>query len=153
MYFPVGVLEYISANLLKIAVKKLNLSINFLKNELLHNQLLKILRVSIYGHTIKPGTLEHGTVEHGTPAEQQKTPEQWLNNRTPRNTRGAPWNTNVTPAEHPETKEPYKTKNNCSDFKENFNTFSIFNSRWKYFLLLILIIYLFASLYLRFVYT
>ena len=30
-------------------------------------------------------------------------------------------NTNVTPAEHPETTEPYKMKNNCSDFKENLN--------------------------------
>ena len=29
VYFPVGVLEYISTNLLKIAVKKFNLSINF----------------------------------------------------------------------------------------------------------------------------
>ena len=42
-----------------------------------------------------------------------------------RNTRGAPpeyqRNTNVTPAEHPGTMEPYKTKNNCSDFKENLN--------------------------------
>ena len=36
-------------NLLKIAVKKLNLSINFVKNELLHDRLLKILRTSIYG--------------------------------------------------------------------------------------------------------
>ena len=49
VYFPVDVLEYISANLLKIAVKKLNISINFVKNELLHNRLLGILRASIYG--------------------------------------------------------------------------------------------------------
>ena len=49
IYFPVGILEYILANLLKIAVRKLNLSINFVKNELLHNQLLRILRASIYG--------------------------------------------------------------------------------------------------------
>ena len=46
VYFPVGVLEYISTNLLKIAVKKLNLSINFVKNELLHNGPLRILRAS-----------------------------------------------------------------------------------------------------------
>ena len=44
VYFPVGVLEHISRNLLKIAVKKFNLSINFVKNELLHNRLLRILR-------------------------------------------------------------------------------------------------------------
>ena len=49
MYFSVGALEYLSANLLKIAVKKLNLSINFVKNELLHNRLLRILRARIYG--------------------------------------------------------------------------------------------------------
>ena len=49
MYFSVGALEYLSANLLKIAVKKLNLSINFVKNKLLHNRLLRILRVSVYG--------------------------------------------------------------------------------------------------------
>ena len=50
VYFPVGVLEYISTNLLKIAVKKFNLSINFVKNELFHNRLLRILRLSsIYG--------------------------------------------------------------------------------------------------------
>ena len=48
VYFQVGVLKYISANLLKIAVKRLNLSINFVKNELLHNRLLRILRASIY---------------------------------------------------------------------------------------------------------
>ena len=48
VYFPVGVLEYISTNLLKIAVKKLNLSINFVKNELLHNRLLRILRAIQY---------------------------------------------------------------------------------------------------------
>ena len=46
VYFPVGVLEYISTNLLTIAVKKLNLSINFVKNELLHNGPLRILRAS-----------------------------------------------------------------------------------------------------------
>ena len=46
VYFPVGVLEYISTNLLTIAVKKLNLSVNFVKNELLHNGLLRILRAS-----------------------------------------------------------------------------------------------------------
>ena len=44
VYFPVGVLEYILTNLLKIAVKKLNLSINFVKNELLRNRPLRILR-------------------------------------------------------------------------------------------------------------
>ena len=44
VYFPVGVLGYISRNLLMIAVKKFNLSINFVKNELLHNWLLGILR-------------------------------------------------------------------------------------------------------------
>ena len=48
VYFPVGVLEYISTNLLKIAVKKFNLSINFVKNELLHNRLLRILRAIQY---------------------------------------------------------------------------------------------------------
>ena len=47
VYFPVGVLEYISRNLLKIAVKKFNLSINFVKNKLLHNRLL-ILRAIQY---------------------------------------------------------------------------------------------------------
>ena len=47
MYFPVDIF-YISANLLKIAVKKLNLSINFIKNELLQSRLLRILRASIY---------------------------------------------------------------------------------------------------------
>ena len=31
------------------------------------------------------------------------------------------WSTNVTPAEQPGTTEPYKTKNNCSDFEENLN--------------------------------
>ena len=44
VYFPVGVLEYILTNLLKIAMKKLNLLINFVKNELFHNGLLRILR-------------------------------------------------------------------------------------------------------------
>ena len=44
VYFSVGILGYISTNLLKIAVKKFNLSINFAKNELLHNWLLRILR-------------------------------------------------------------------------------------------------------------
>ena len=44
VYLPLGVLEYILTNLLKIAVKKLNLSINVVKNELLHNRLLRILR-------------------------------------------------------------------------------------------------------------
>ena len=44
VYFPVGLLGYVSINLLKIAVKKFNLSINFVKNELLHNRLLRILR-------------------------------------------------------------------------------------------------------------
>ena len=44
VYFPVDVMEYISTNLLKITVKKLNLSINFVKNELFHNGLLRILR-------------------------------------------------------------------------------------------------------------
>ena len=29
--------------------------------------------------------------------------------------------TNVTPAEHPGITEPYKTKNNCSNFKENLS--------------------------------
>ena len=54
-------------------------------------------------HTIKPGTPEHGTLA-----------EQWRNN-------GTPWNTKVKPAEHPGTTEPYKTKNNYNDFKENLN--------------------------------
>ena len=49
VYFPVGILEYISTNLLKMAVKKLNLSISFVKNGLLHNRLLRILRASING--------------------------------------------------------------------------------------------------------
>ena len=46
--------------------------------------------------------------------ENQNTPEQWWNNRTPRNT-------NVIPVEHHGTTEPYKTKNNCSNLKENLN--------------------------------
>ena len=46
VYFPVGVLEYISRNLLTIAVKKLDLSVNFVKNELLLNGPLRILRAS-----------------------------------------------------------------------------------------------------------
>ena len=54
-------------------------------------------------HTIKPGTPEHGRTEHhwNTPKYQQ--------------------NTNVTPVDRPETREPYKAKNNCRDFKENLN--------------------------------
>ena len=47
--------------------------------------------------------------------EQRNTPEHQ------RNTLEYHPNTNVTPAEHPGTTEPYKTKNNCSDFKENLN--------------------------------
>ena len=62
-------------------------------------------------------------------------------------------NTNITPVEHPRTSEPYKTKNNCSNFEENLNPFNTFNSRWNYFSLLILIIYLFISFCLRLVYT
>ena len=51
----------------------------------------------------------------GTVAEQRNTPEhQW-------NTLKYHRNTNVTPAEHLGTTEPYKTKNNCSDFKENLS--------------------------------
>ena len=46
VYFSVGVLEYISRNLLEIAVKKFNLSVNFVKNKLLHNRLLRILRAT-----------------------------------------------------------------------------------------------------------
>ena len=48
VYFSVGVLEYISRNLLEIAVKKFNLSVNFVKNKLLHNRLLRILRATQY---------------------------------------------------------------------------------------------------------
>ena len=44
--------------------------------------------------------------------EQQNTPEQWWNN----------WTLPGTPAEHPGTTEPYKTKNNCSVFKRKFKT-------------------------------
>ena len=36
VYFSVGVWEYISTNFSKIAVKKLNLSINFVKNDFIH---------------------------------------------------------------------------------------------------------------------
>ena len=42
--FEVGISEYISTNLSKMAVKKFNLLLNFVKNELLHNWLLRILR-------------------------------------------------------------------------------------------------------------
>ena len=48
VYVPVGALEYISRNLLKIAMKKVHLSINFVKNELLHNRLFRILRAIQY---------------------------------------------------------------------------------------------------------
>ena len=52
-----------------------------------------------------------GTAEHpGTVAEQRNTPEdQW-------NTPGCQRNTNIAPAEHPGTMEPYRTKSNCSIF-------------------------------------
>ena len=51
----------------------------------------------------------------GTVAEQRNTPKhQW-------NTLEYHRNTNVTPVEHPGTTKPYKTKNNCSDFKENLS--------------------------------
>ena len=87
-----------------------------------------IVVVFILGHTIKPGTPEHGTTEHGTPkdsehqgtteyrtpAEQWNTSEKWQNNGISRNTSGTPRNTNVTPAEHRGTTEPFKAKNNCS---------------------------------------
>ena len=57
-----------------------------------------------------------GTAEHpGTVVEQRNNPEHQ------RNTPKYQQNTNVTPADHPGTTEPYKTKNNCSDFKENLN--------------------------------
>ena len=60
-------------------------------------------------HTVKPGTPEHGTPEHPlTVAEQRNTPKYR-------------WKSSVIPAEHLGTTEPYKTKNNCSDFKENLN--------------------------------
>ena len=80
--------------------------------------------------TRNSGTRNTGrTVENpGTVAEQRNTSEHQRD--TPEQ--------QVTPAEHPGTTEPYKTKNNCSDFKEDFNTFKTFNSRWKYLLLLTL---------------
>ena len=51
------------------------------------------------------------TAEHlGTVAEQRNTPgHQW-------NTSEYRRNTNVTPVNHPETTEPYNTKNNFSAF-------------------------------------
>ena len=58
---------------------------------------------------------EHGTTEHGTVAEQRNTPENQ------QNTAEYQQSTNVTPVEHPGTMKSYKTKINCSDFKENLN--------------------------------
>ena len=76
----------------------------------------------------KPGTPEDGTTECGTPAEQQNTPEEWRNN----------WTLPGTPAEHPGTTEPYKTKNICSVFKRKFKTQNLnFQLKVKTFLLLI----------------
>ena len=71
--------------------------------------------MELNGHTLKPGTPEHATTEHGTPGEQRNTPEHQ------RNTPQYQQNTNVTLANHPGTTEPYKTKKNGSDFKENLN--------------------------------
>ena len=90
------------------------------------------LSVSILHKTRKT---EHGTTEHGTLAEQRNAPEQWRNNRKPFG----------TPAEHPRTTKPYKTKNNCSVFQRkftlHFNTFeTLFIADMNY---------LFISLYLR----
>ena len=50
-----------------------------------------------------------GTAKHPLPVAEQ------------RNTQKYQQNTNITPADHNGTTEPYKTKNNCSDFKENLN--------------------------------
>ena len=93
---------------------------------------------NIVWHTIKPGMPEHGTMEHGTLAEQWNTPEQWQNSGTPQNSgrtmehpehQQNTWkyqqNFNITPVYHPRTTEPYKMKNNCSDFKENLNLTSM----------------------------
>ena len=50
------------------------------------------------------GTAEH----HRTVGEQRNTPEHQ-------------WDNNVTPAEHPGIMKQYKTKKNCSVYKENLN--------------------------------
>ena len=57
----------------------------------------------------KTGTPEHRTTEQRTLTEQQ------------RNTLKYQQNSNITPADHPGTTEPYKIKNTCSDFTENVN--------------------------------
>ena len=64
-----------------------------------------------------------GTRNNGT----RNTPKQWRNN----------WTLHGTPTEHPGTTKPEKTKSNCS----------LLNCWFKLF------IYLFISLYLRFIYT
>ena len=73
----------------------------------------KIFTNSVFYRTPPVGlTIKPGTPEHGTPAEQRNTPEQWRNN----------WTLPGTPAEHPGTTKPYKTKNNCRVFKRKFKT-------------------------------
>ena len=84
-----------------------------------------IVVVFILGHTIKPGTPEHGTTEHGTPKDSGTPRNNRIQNTCgtvehlrkvaeQRNISGTPRNTNVTPAEHRGTTEPFKAKNNGS---------------------------------------
>ena len=56
MYCSVGVLEYILANPLKVAFKKLDLLTNFVKNELLHRWFLPIIRLLLNAHTCRNTT-------------------------------------------------------------------------------------------------
>ena len=49
----------------------------------------------------------------GIPRNSSETTEHPV---TPAEDSGIPTETNVTPAEHPGTMAPYKTKNNCSAF-------------------------------------
>lgn len=46
LYCSVGVLEYISTNLLKVTLQELDLSTNAVKNDLFHKQIFRSLRLA-----------------------------------------------------------------------------------------------------------
>ena len=88
------------------------------------NYFFKIITTTTlaYYKTRNTGTRNNGTQTNGGTAEHPGTvAEQWNTLEHRRNTLKYQQNTNVTPTDHPGTTEPYKTKNNCSDFKENLN--------------------------------
>ena len=81
---------------------------------------LGILKYFAIGFSLSFTTAYYKTRNAGTWNNRTRnTPEQWRNSETLQNINGTP--TQLNTGGKSGTTEPYKTNNNCSDFKQNFN--------------------------------